>query len=301
MFMVEQRIVQAELLRKFGAVTTLLNEYTEGTFYEQLTAEKESLRRQFAKLQQATAQSQFYSAKVLEISNFMANIGSEIDLEEKDLVSEQREFVRTKLDFDILYNSGFWHSFIESWLVKISGYGDLAVVADLRQVLAGIGDEVLREKFMDRITVLFYRYGKEGLLSHIGMEDLLSPGNKAPELTFGETKFVPAGSIIIFYESGCPSCEQELMQLRLNFRELGSREVRVISIAADRDAETFFSNANRLPWPDRYCDYLGIEGENFKKYNVIGTPVIFAVDKTGTIIGRYAKLSQYLEDLKISF
>jgi peroxiredoxin len=297
-FLFGQHLKQGETIRKFNMVTAMLDEYSsdKSTFRKHLIDEQQSLKQQFKKLLETTAESPLYSARIREIGDFLANTGAILDMNEEELVAEQRRFVSSRLDFGNLYNSGFWHQVLDRWIIMTSSYGDSAVVADVRQALSRVNDDDIRRKLTGKLTVLFYRYGKENLLSQIGEEDLLSPGNKAPALTINGEKTVPFGSMIIFYESGCPNCEKELTQLRVNYRTLQQHGLRVISVAADHDEETFRLNADRLPWTDKYCDYRGVDGENFKSYNVIGTPTIFIIDGEGTITGRYAKLSEYLAE-----
>jgi hypothetical protein len=82
------------------------------------------------------------------------------------------------------------------------------------------------------------------------------------------------------------------MQLRANYPLLQERGLRVISIAADPDDETYRKNADLFPWTDKYCDFKGFPGENFVHYQVFGTPTIFVIDKEGIITGRYAQLTE---------
>jgi hypothetical protein len=295
-FLFSQYRKQGEITDKFGVIGMALQAYpsTKHPLHKPLLAEQQTLVREFEELQHATATSPLYAARVREMSDFMTHIGSRLTLSEAEVREERRTFVASKVDFGQLYNSGLWNDVLESWVSMETGLGDSIMVADCLQILARVTDEDLRRKLLGKLTLLFYKYGKESLLTQLGEEDLLSPGHRAPMLRLDHARLYPSGSLVIFYESGCNSCENELIQLRANYSVLRAQGLRVISIAADRDEETYRKNADQFPWSDKYCDYKGFTGENFVNYNVLGTPIIFVVDKEGFITGRYARLADYL-------
>ncbi len=134
----------------------------------------------------------------------------------------------------------------------------------------------------------------------------LQPGQPAPNLV-GAEYFLPKNEtgtraqniapqqapqrrLIIFYESGCNNCENEMRQLIGNYSILQERGYDVISISADNDQTVYECHSRDFPWPEKLCDFKGFEGENFKNYGVIGTPTIYVIDEKGIIKGKYARL-----------
>jgi thioredoxin-related protein len=120
--------------------------------------------------------------------------------------------------------------------------------------------------------------------------DLLERGNRAPALIKEADKLLPVNALVVFYESGCNNCDNELVQLRGNYSLIKEKGYDIISVSADRDKETFEKTSNVFPWKEKMCDFQGFEGINFRNYGIVGTPTIFITDKDGTIIGRYARL-----------
>jgi hypothetical protein len=143
---------------------------------------------------------------------------------------------------------------------------------------------------LNKIIALYSRFGKDELLLSLGV-DLLKTGNLAPALIKENAKFVPVNSIVVFYESGCNSCDNELVQLRGNYSLIKEKGYDIISVSADRDKETFEKTSTVFPWTEKICDYKGFDGINFKNYGIVGTPTIFVTDHEGTIDGRYARLA----------
>ena len=97
-------------------------------------------------------------------------------------------------------------------------------------------------------------------------------------------------TILIFHESGCGSCDNEISQLIDNYPVLQSKGYEVISIAADNDPTIYQATAEALPWQAKYCDGEGMGGKDFQNYGVIGTPTMYVIDKKGIIQGRAARL-----------
>ena len=121
-------------------------------------------------------------------------------------------------------------------------------------------------------------------------------GTYASDLTFKEkgkdivlkSKMLADGdylqTMLLFYASGCGPCENLLQQLPDYLDEIKNKKIKIISISADPDENTFENKAKDLPWKDKFWDYENIKGENFQKYAITGTPTIFLLDKTGKIL-----------------
>ncbi|GHT68616.1 hypothetical protein AGMMS50239_34060 [Bacteroidia bacterium] len=286
-FMYGQYLQQANVINKAIACQSVLQQYrAQDAVYRFIDVEKQRLEEQFAEIQTGIRQSPLYAARIREFSDYLTHTGSRLNLTEKEIEMECRNFVLTKMDFVQLYYSGFWNDIINRYIASVSG-NDSLLVADSRKMLARTSNKLIKEELLHKLILLYNKYGKENLLENLGVEDLVSRGRPAPMLTLTNKHIRPVSSLIIFYESGCNNCENALIQLRGNYPMLKEKGVEVISIAADRDEDTFRRNADLFPWADKYCDFKGFDGENFKNYGIVGTPTIFVVDKEGVIIGKY--------------
>ena len=65
-------------------------------------------------------------------------------------------------------------------------------------------------------------------------------------------------------------------------------------LAADIEQQTYQTSAAQIPWKDKYCNFEGISGINFKNYAVLGTPTIFLLDSKGIIIEKIATVEQLM-------
>lgn len=296
-FLLEQNKRQQGLLNKAGLIVAAVQAYTpQDSIYGPLLKEKEALGTQYAELQQQLAESSLLAARLRQIWNFCNGMGNRLDLTEKQMMDEQRQYVREVVDFNQLWSSGMWKPFFSQWMnLEMAQKDDSILVADSHAILSRELDGNMRMTLVKKMLLLFNQYGKENLLSQLGMEDLLSPGNQAPMLIFPDsTVMVPINSLVIFYESDCGNCTNELTQLRGNYPVLKERKIRVISISADLDEETYKKTADTFPWEQKLCDFKGFDGVNFKNYAVVGTPTIYLIDDNGKITGRYSRLADYL-------
>ena len=297
-FLLEQYKRQGGLLNKASIIAAAMQAYTpRDKFYKALSNEKKTIEKQFAGLQRQTAESPLYAARVRQMSDFCTGIGSRLDLTEKEMIEEQRRYVRETLDFGQLWNSGLWKALFSRWMSLETGQSDSILTADSKAILAREQDKDMFANLSKKMVTLFNQYGKEGLLAELfNTEDMLSPGHQAPKLYLPDsTSITPLNSLVIFYESDCGNCQNELLQLSGNYPVLQERNIRVISVAADMDEASFKKAADSFPWQQKLCDYKGFEGVNFRNYAVVGTPTIYVIDGNGTITGRYARLADYLK------
>ena len=102
---------------------------------------------------------------------------------------------------------------------------------------------------------------------------------------------------LVFYQSGCGPCEELMGQLPQYYDMLKNNGIKVISIAADENEQQFKKTAANFPWKDKYCDYGGIKGVNFKNYAVVGTPTIYILDKNGKIEAKLASMKEIVESI----
>ena len=237
-------------------------------------------------------------ATAQQISNFCNGLGSRLDLTEKELIEEQRQYVREVLDFRQLWNSGMWKNLFARWMSIEMAQGDSILLTDSKAILTREQDRDMLATLSKKMVSLYHQYGKEALLAQLfDTEDLLSPGHQAPKLSLSDSISIePFNSLVIFYETGCGNCDNELLQLRGNYQILQERNIRVISVSADMDETVYKKNADVFPWEQKLCDYKGFEGVNFRNYAIVGTPTIYVIDGKGMITGRYSRLADYLNN-----
>jgi thiol-disulfide isomerase/thioredoxin len=297
-FMYGQYLRQTAAINKTVACYSLLQHYeTSGTVYRFIDTEKQRLEKEFAQIQSDIRQSPLYAARIREYSDFLTHTGSRLDLAEEEMQTEQRTFFLERLDLRQLYTSGFWNDVLDAHIASVAG-NDSLLLADSRLLLSlAAGTEMVGD-VLHRLILQYNRYGKENLLVELGVEDLVSPGRLAPLLRLTNKHIRPINSLVVFYESGCGPCEAEMLQLRGNYPVLKEKGMEIISISADREEAVFNATAMPFPWTDKYCDFMGLAGENFRNYLVQGTPTIIVTDSNGTITGRYARISDYLDELR---
>ena len=102
-------------------------------------------------------------------------------------------------------------------------------------------------------------------------------------------------SLLVFYQSGCEHCETAIAGLKSNYQDLVVKGIKIVSIAADTDHNTYKTTAASFPWKAKYCDGQGMNGINFKNYAVMGTPTMFLLDSKGIIIEKIATVEQLMK------
>ena len=86
-----------------------------------------------------------------------------------------------------------------------------------------------------------------------------------------------------------------MSKLAEKYTELKKRGYEVVSISADNDKTMFDIYAAKLPWKDKYCDFEGFAGKDFRNYGVMGTPTFYVLDAKNIVQGRHARV----EDIDI--
>ena len=297
-FLLEYYRSQPALLNKALIMTAAVQAYKpDEPLYQPLLTEKQALGKRFDDMQRQNAESPLYAARIRQMMNYCNGINNRFDLTVQEAVEEQRKYVSEILDFGDLWSSGMWKTLFTRWMSVEIVQGDSILLTDSKAILAREQDRDMLATLSKKMVSLYNQYGKEDLLAQLfNSEDLLSPGHQAPQLALSDSASTePLNSLVIFYESGCGNCENELLRLRSNYPVLQERNIRIISVSADTDEAVYRKNADLFPWQQKLCDYKGDEGVNFKNYAVVGTPTIFVIDGKGTITGRYARLSEFLE------
>lgn len=242
--------------------------------------------------------SPLYAARMLELLVCLNGIGTDFSRANDSIGIDQHRYITNTVDFGDLYNSGLWNVALEIWRQSALN-NDSMLLADARTMIDRTGDNrFLRRELTESIIRDFVRYGKDNLLVELGTDYLTIPinGVQAPEIVVGDFSFAPKLSLIMFYETGCGNCHNQLHQLKEKYSLLSNdhNNIRVITISADMDKDVNDDTASTFPWKDNICNLKGFNDPNFRNYGVMGTPTIIVVDKDGIVRGRYAQLSEFL-------
>jgi alkyl hydroperoxide reductase subunit AhpC len=79
-------------------------------------------------------------------------------------------------------------------------------------------------------------------------------------------------------------CEDALINLANKYKQAIERNVRVIAVSGDETEQGFEKKLAYHQWTDNYCDFTGMNGENFNNYGVLGVPTLFLLDLEGVVL-----------------
>ena len=264
-----------------------------------------------------------YNARFLPIVNLIQGYAHRLSDDDYEKGQIFNEFFTQKMDIQDLYASGHWDGIIQSWVVyQINVVNDKEQFKkDFTLINNKIKSPAQYTDFVGKVTYYLTQYTKDDFIEAIaplviGSKKITSYegktmqvyvnamiGSQAPDLVITEhlgkledhnhktsllkSSEFSSGSytktLLIFYQSGCGPCEELMQQLPGLYEKLKNKGFRVITISAD-EGEQLFKNASKdYPWPDKYCDYKGKNGVNFKNYAVEATPMMFLINSSGRI------------------
>jgi len=278
----------------------------------------EKNKKNTQQLDDTIKQSKLYSARFLELINFMQRLYSAVqtpDKEQQRLLTAEME---NTLNIEALYNSGnlwtdvhtyypaLFHgtdidsaqtAYANSITIVMQRLREPALIPFLSTALTAC-ERANLQKAQEQMLLNFLMLYPTMPVSDPKIQRMLgalaiNKGNKAPEIA-GLTKPINQPAVIIFFDSECDHCIHEINRLIQHHKELAAKGYRIISISADTNPDDYNSFASTFPWQpsDRLCDFKGTKGENFKNYGIIGTPMIFVTDKNGIILGKYAQVKE---------
>lgn len=313
MFLVHNFPQQQTILEKARLVAAGMQLYTKtDILYQEFDKEQQSLNEKFKTIQNETAKSTLYAARFQEIINYANGVGIGLTQTPEQKEKYLAAYIRAKLDLDALYTSSQWDNVLNKWYGTNQAIekGDSISFDDAKYMANRIKSNTAYTAFAEKVVTLMARAGKDELMHSFGTyvsqsgrvekpnHNLVAAmggpqiGMHAPDLILpdGKQLAVKPKTVLFFYESGCNSCENEMLVLRGNYDVLKSKGYEVISIAADVDHTEFAKTIAAFPWTQKYGDFKGHAGINFSTYAVIGTPTLFVIDEKGNVAGRYAKL-----------
>lgn len=256
------------------------------------------------------SRSPLYAARFISLYNFNNQKVAGLAFADSLQMVTLRNDVIKNLDIKNLYTSGLWFSIINGLLAIYSEdtpfHSDF--ITDMCQLLKRAPDDQVYATLAENLFTICETMGwsdQEEQLAYFLVNDgriaqptgklkllmtlfKLGKGSKAPALLQGN---FPAGkTLLVFYESGCGPCENELETLKGNYMDIKQKGYRVVSVSADVDADIFKNTSDTFPWSNKFCDLKGTNSPDFKNYGVLGTPTFYLIDQNGIVQGRYARL-----------
>ncbi len=323
--------IQQALFEKHDALLSAVRAYSKDyKLYPIFDSEYKNIESQYSYYSKSLAETPLYAARFRQIVNLTMGIGTIITADEKAKANNINDFMVNELDYAALYTSNHWGGVINNWvqLQTMVFKDDTKLLQDAKIILHRLPSDIIYTDFVVNLTKELSKIGKDHILEaltsdiknskrlthydgvlNIYQQDL---SGKAPDLTIvsfegakelnkSKTSLIKTSelnskfTLLVFYRSGCGPCEETMKGLVDNFKKMTSKGFRIITIAADTDEKVFKDTSTPLPWSDKYCDFEGAKGINFKNYAVIGTPTIYLIDSIGKILSKIATISEVLE------
>jgi hypothetical protein len=312
-FLAKNRALET-IYERYVPLNQLLGLYPEGTgLHRPLGQEQRLLQEEFARILDDLAGSTLYAARLLKIVQYTRGIGRSLDMgSERAIATEANTFLRYEVDFSALFTSGHWGGVLYDWVqmhTQVLGT-DTLMLASAINMLDRMDDPVIYTDFCEQLARQLLKAGKDSMIAaltpavrnsgRLNRSDGVlcafyapEPGSMAPELIGPEGPIAPFGAsgkptILLFYQSACGPCADNLNWLMATYESMSAKGIRVITISADRERRAFDALAASFNWPESICDQKGFDGPNFKAYGVAGTPTVIGVDAEGRVIGRFA-------------
>jgi len=303
----------------------------EEPFLKKLETEKQRVEKLLQKLVDTINQSTLFAGKYMQFKLAQEEKLAKV-WESNETKTIAKNFF-TQIDFDALYGSSMWFAIINSCMevyTKESLYfgtfgADVAsnlkriknqqVYEDLIDAAISVTEKFSWIKDQDAIVAVIIKDNRvknpTGKLEKIIQSYRLAIGKKSPDLTLTNSvgnsttttvlktdALNSKYTLLLFYQSDCGHCETAIEELKVNYKDLVQKRIKIISIAGDTNQETFKTIASQFPWKDTYCDVNGMNGINFKNYAVLGTPTMYLLDSKGVILSKMATISEVLDFAK---
>jgi len=296
--------------------------------------EQAHLRQEFEQVQEDRSESPLYAARFGEIVDFTKGVADKIYENQDDHTAYFNDFVTHTLNFQDLYTSGHWDQVLHHWLMMNirSDKGDKAFTERLDVVLSRMDRDEILAGFAEKTVPFLVGKGKDDLLPVIAdyletrpavmaamsasVRNMMASvkvltGKQGPDLIFHAPVRTQIGTsaqditieienldaaytILLFYQGECPLCEDALIDLANKYARLEKQNVRVVAISADTTDKGFEKKLAYHQWPDNFCDFTGMSGENFTNYGVLGVPTLFLLDQVGVVVKKTAMVDEVI-------
>ncbi len=304
-------IDQARRRQKIRLLSEVLTHYDkDDRLYPVLDREIVQLEATQASFEKQLVESPLYASEFIRLHNFVNVKVAALPFADSLQMEQVRTYVRDSLDINGLYTSGLWFATLNGLLALYDNgmphhgnfTGDMSLLLQkagpqqvyntLSENLFAICESMGWNDLEEQLASFLINDGRirkpAGKLQMLMALFKLSKGSKAPPLSQG--RLLKGKTLLVFYESGCGPCENEIRLLKGNYPLLKEKGYEVVSVSADMDADIFRNTAETFPWKDKLCDFKGFQGEDFQNYGVLGTPVFYLIDENGITTGRYTRI-----------
>ncbi len=144
------------------------------------------------------------------------------------------------------------------------------------------------------------------LMEKLRLISKMKVGNRAPQLQTYDLRNTPFNladvsskfRLVLFWSSDCIHCRQILPVLKSLSDNQKSKEIEIVAFSMDRnrlDCQKFLDDLN-VNWIN-VSDFKGYDSQVVKEWGIVGTPTMFFLDSSGTILEK----PQTADDLKRLF
>ncbi|PHS07062.1 MAG: hypothetical protein COA88_09560 [Kordia sp.] len=98
-------------------------------------------------------------------------------------------------------------------------------------------------------------------------------------------------TVVVFGASWCPKCSEDLLEISSQYTKWKEQGIEVVFISLDEDKEKYNNFVKILPFIS-VCDYQKWNSDIVKNYYVFGTPTIYLLNESRTILLRPNSVKQ---------
>lgn len=331
--------LQKVIIDKFEVLNKASQLYDKShPLYASFQKEKEHQAKAYIDFQKDLKKNTNFNARFLPIVNLTRGIAPKLYEKEEDKLKSIANYIAYEADIDALYTSGHWSGIISTFLQLHQGFikDDKIFNTQFAALTKRMSNKNYYTDFTGRLTYYMKTYGMDKqieliapivvnsgkITEYVGtMEVYIKAltGSQGADLIFTEhivnladhnhkstilkSSELAMGNythtLLVFYQSGCGPCEALMQTMPGKYPMLKEKGIRFISISADESEQVFKNSSGSYPWVDKYCDFKGKNGINFKNYAVKGTPTLVLLDKKGVIVQKAATLEEILKFQKI--
>lgn len=328
---------EQKIIEKHNAMLQALQFYdSKSPLYKTFEQERQKQAVLFDGFMKKLQANPHYAARYIPIVNMTKGIGPKLVKTPKENARNIARYFAEDVDFNAFYTSGHWSGIIAGWVQIHSNIirDDKIFLAQFKTLTNRISSPKIYTDLTGKITYFLKQYGQDSkidliapvvvnsgkITEYLGTMEVYKKaivGMQAPDLiitqhigniedhnhssTVLKSNELAQGdytnTLLIFYQSGCGPCQDLMQQLPGKYTTLEKKGIRIISISADSGEQVFKSSSSDYPWKDKYCDFAGLDGVNFKNYGVKGTPTLILLDKQGKIVKTMATLEELMNSL----
>jgi len=294
-------------------------------FLSNVQSELKNVEDSMAMLNHEITVSKLYASKFFRLSEYMNRLFAAEQTQDSIAALSIRRAMEDSLDIASLYTSGqLWNSipnFYASLFNRTAGKDSqqqyAASVVRTSQRLSAPYFEAYILSCITEAERFGWKQAEDSILSNLlathpkftSSSDILQRAigaylvrnNKTMPSIIGLSaadKTKNSKMLVVFYDSDCSSCVNEMFRLTTIYSQLQEKGIRVVSIAGDMEKELYEKGIQNFPWTDKLCDFKGLTGANFSNFNVIGTPSFFLIDGNRKLLGQFYAVSDLQEKIK---